>query len=120
MSPADTERFRALLLEERRRVSDAIEYLRQNPAAQANERDETVPDNDVSGAPTVAVEREIDSTLEENEIRTLGAIDTALHRIEAGTFGKCSSCGREIGEDRLAARPYATLCIDCQRKQERA
>ena len=48
----------------------------------------------------------------------LSAIESALARIEAGTYGTCTSCGRPIAEERLEARPYATLCIDCQRQQE--
>jgi RNA polymerase-binding transcription factor DksA len=49
----------------------------------------------------------------------LEEIDLALDRIEEGTYGTCAVCGREIPEERLAAVPYATLCIDDRRKQER-
>lgn len=37
----------------------------------------------------------------------------ALQRIENGTYGVCSSCGKEIARARLEARPIATRCIDC-------
>ena len=47
------------------------------------------------------------------------AIDAALQRIEAGTYGKCVNCGAPIPEERLEAMPWATLCIDCKRKEER-
>jgi DnaK suppressor protein len=30
----------------------------------------------------------------------------------------CDSCGEEIGEERLKARPVTTLCIDCKKKEE--
>ena len=33
---------------------------------------------------------------------------------EKGASGLCESCGREIGDDRLAAVPDATRCITCQ------
>ncbi|HZO21670.1 MAG TPA: TraR/DksA C4-type zinc finger protein [Steroidobacteraceae bacterium] len=33
-----------------------------------------------------------------------------------GTYGICEECGNPIGEERLRARPEATLCIDCQRR----
>ena len=49
----------------------------------------------------------------------LAAIDAALNRIEDGTFGTCTNCGKPIGEDRLAAIPWATTCIDCKRLEER-
>jgi RNA polymerase-binding protein DksA len=37
----------------------------------------------------------------------------ALFRIEKGTYGTCSECGKQIGLKRLEARPIATRCIDC-------
>ncbi|MDQ3858319.1 MAG: TraR/DksA family transcriptional regulator, partial [Actinomycetota bacterium] len=39
-------------------------------------------------------------------------------RIEEGSFGTCARCGNPIGEARLEAMPYATLCIDCKRLEE--
>jgi RNA polymerase-binding protein DksA len=47
--------------------------------------------------------------------RDLAAIDRALARIEAGTYGVCTRCGGPIGEARLEARPAAELCIECAR-----
>ena len=43
----------------------------------------------------------------------------ALARINAGTFGECEECGGDIGSARLAARPTATLCIQCKEEEER-
>ncbi|MGZ8631245.1 MAG: TraR/DksA family transcriptional regulator [Actinomycetota bacterium] len=43
-------------------------------------------------------------------------VDRALAKIDAGTYGTCERCGREIGAERLDALPWALLCIDC--KQE--
>ena len=45
-------------------------------------------------------------------------IDEALERIDSGEFGICESCGAEIGDKRLEARPTATLCIDCKTLEE--
>ena len=45
-------------------------------------------------------------------------IEEALERIENGTFGICDSCGEEIGEERLKARPVTTHCIDFKKKEE--
>jgi RNA polymerase-binding transcription factor len=47
------------------------------------------------------------------------AIDAALARIDAGTYGICVNCGSQIAPERLEAMPWATLCIDCKRKEER-
>jgi RNA polymerase-binding transcription factor DksA len=40
-------------------------------------------------------------------------IRLALLRIENGTYGTCSKCGKDICRERLEARPIATRCIDC-------
>jgi DnaK suppressor protein len=49
----------------------------------------------------------------------LQKIESALAKIEAGTYGTCLSCGEDIGLARLQARPVATLCIDCKAQQEK-
>ena len=116
----DVEQFRTLLDEERRRVLDAIEYLhKENPGSLEDETQDRTVDNHLAETATATLDREIDYTLEENSEHVLAAIDAALERIEAGTFGKCVNCGKEIGEERLTALPWATLCIDCRRLEER-
>jgi DnaK suppressor protein len=49
---------------------------------------------------------------------TQRAIDIALDRIQTGGYGECDDCGEEIGPGRLAALPWATLCIRCQEETE--
>ncbi len=41
-------------------------------------------------------------------------INSALARLETGTYGSCQDCGRAIGERRLLAEPEARRCIHCQ------
>jgi RNA polymerase-binding protein DksA len=121
MSTVDTERFRVRLEEERQRVLDAIENIHaENPGSIGEETEEpTFQDNHLGDVATATFDREMASTLEENSTQVLGAIDTALARIEEGTFGICQQCGKPIVEERLEALPWATLCIECKRKQER-
>ena len=121
MTVTDTDRFREMLLDERERVTRALEYLHEeNPGSIEDEtRRETSFDNHLADTATVTVDREVDYSLEENSVAVLRAIDAALDRIEAGTYGQCQRCGREIGTERLEALPYAELCIDCKREVER-
>ena len=115
----DVERFKELLQEERRRVLDAIEYLhKENPGSIEDETDDETTDNHIAETATVTVDREIDYTLEENSEHVLAEIEGALKRIEEGTFGVCVNCGKPIAEERLAAIPWATYCIDCKRLLE--
>jgi RNA polymerase-binding protein DksA len=121
VSAVDTERFKQLLLDERQRVQDAIENIHaENPGSIGEETEETTfQDNHLGDVATATFDREMASTLEENSAHVLAAIDAALGRIESGGYGVCQSCGNPIGEERLEALPWATLCIDCKRKQER-
>ena len=123
MSVVETDRFRSLLLEKRRSVVGAIAYLhKENPGTLENETGELVSgsaDQHMADTATETVDREIDYTLEEHDERLLKAIDQALTRIDAGTYGVCVNCGARIAPERLEAMPWATLCIDCKRKEER-
>lgn len=44
---------------------------------------------------------------------TITAIDEALERIAAGTYGSCVHCDATIPEERLELRPYAGACVAC-------
>lgn len=39
----------------------------------------------------------------------------ALDNLDAGSFGSCEGCGRDISADRLEIIPYATRCAACER-----
>lgn len=43
----------------------------------------------------------------------IGQIHAALTRLDAGTYGRCESCGKTIPAGRLKALPFATRCISC-------
>ena len=118
----NAERFRTALLDERKRIEGAIEYLqRETPGSLEDQTEEVLgsADNHLGDAAAGTLDREIDYTLEEHSEQVLEQIDAALKRIEDGTYGRCTNCGNSIAEDRLEARPWASLCIDCQRELER-
>jgi DnaK suppressor protein len=118
----DTDKFRGALLDERKRVQDAIDYLHaETPGSLEDETEEMLgsADNHMAESASPTLDREIDYTLEENSEQVLRQIDRALSRIDDGTYGTCEACGREIPRERLEARPWATLCIDHQREAER-
>lgn len=58
--------------------------------------------------------------LEESVTETLVAIDGALGRLDAGSYGRCEACGDAIGALRLEALPHAAFCVRCQRRVEDA
>jgi DnaK suppressor protein len=46
-------------------------------------------------------------------------VNSALGRMDDGTYGTCQRCGKPINEERLEAFPYVAFCIDCQQILER-
>ncbi|MGH3051244.1 MAG: TraR/DksA C4-type zinc finger protein [Gaiellaceae bacterium] len=118
----DTDRFRTALLEERERVERALANLRDDHPGSLDDEVEEVSgtaDNHLGETATATLGREIDYTLGENSEEVLAQIDTALKRVEDGTYGTCPKCGREIAPERLEAYPWASLCIECKRSAER-
>ena len=80
-------------------------------ASQASNADD---EHDPEGA-TIAFERQQVAALLARARRRLADVDAAVTAVEAGTYGRCESCGRPIAPERLAARPTARTCIDCAR-----
>jgi RNA polymerase-binding protein DksA len=118
----DIDHFRALLLEERERVQSAIAHLRaDHPGSLDDEVEEVAAsaDSHLGEAAAATLNREIDYTLGENSEQILSEIEAALKRIDDGTYGTCTACGKPIGIERLEAYPWASLCIDDARKAER-
>lgn len=80
-------------------------------SASSNADDE----HDPEGA-TIAFERAQVLAVLQQAQRHAAEIDEALARLDAGTYGICTTCGGEVGVDRLAARPAARTCIRCARR----
>ena len=83
------------------RVGKIERDLRQTPEPDSEER---------------ALGRENDEVLEQldssgrQEVQLLQA---AISRIDAGTYGVCTQCGKQIAQQRLEALPYTMTCIKC-------
>ncbi len=65
-------------------------------------------------------DRDMTLRVHDHERKIIEEIRAALRRIEEGDYGVCESCGDDIGEKRLLARPVATHCIDCMTEIEAA
>lgn len=61
-------------------------------------------------------EQEFTLSLMQNEEEALGEIESALERIEEGTYGACVECSGVIPKTRLQAIPYTPHCVKCASK----
>jgi RNA polymerase-binding protein DksA len=78
--------------------AETINELSDNPQHQADVGTETL-------------DRERDLSILEQVEAELDEIESALRRIDDGTYGRCEACGEPIGDDRLEALPAARFCV---------
>lgn len=121
MDKKDLERFRKLLIKERKRVLEELDWVETNYIGKSS-RDSS---GDVSGYSMHPADMGTDSN-EMEKAYMIGAtgggvledIDEALISIDKGEYGLCAECGERISKARLEAVPYAKLCITCKSKLE--
>ncbi len=65
------------------------------------------------------IDRKTLEALNEQDIKRMRLIDSALSRIKNGRYGLCMRCGKKIKIERLEAIPYALMCIECKNDEER-
>lgn len=113
----NSEEFEKLLKERRRAIwEDVRRELEKHEDQQFTDLIQQGADPDDRSV----ADHLVDLNLSEinRDVDELRAIDYALGRIEAGSYGICQSCGRPIGRERLRAIPETPLCIDCQSRLE--
>jgi DnaK suppressor protein len=78
----------------------------------AREASNVDDEHDPEGS-TIAYERSQLEAIRRSSLGRSAEAADALGRLDAGRYGICLSCGREIAPERLEARPMAGLCLDC-------
>jgi len=76
-----------------------------------------VPDSGELSAADLLLD--VDRAEVDRDVEELTAIDAALQRIDAHTYGVCVTCAEPIEPARLAKTPEAARCLACQRETER-
>jgi RNA polymerase-binding protein DksA len=117
----DLESYRSVLLGLRARLRGDLDQMtdealrRAQPESSGNLSNVPLHMADVG---TENYDQEFTLGLIENEQTTLDQVQSALNRIDAGTFGRCEECHEPIAKPRLQALPYTRHCIQCARKLE--
>ncbi len=117
MQASRRESLHRMLMARRQEVMREIEAdLGQSLTEDQQRRLESA--RDVGDQALMDLERELGISLLEMRNRRRQLLDEAIRRLAEGTYGLCAECGVEISEKRLAAVPFAKLCVECQSKQE--
>ena len=80
---------------------------------------EAVDPKDQADVASDDIDRKMIEALGSQELRRLGMIDAALTRIQQKKYGLCMKCGKKIPNERLEAIPYALMCIECKKADEK-
>lgn len=72
----------------------------------------TDDEHDPEGS-TVSLDQVRDTALLERVQTTIADLAAARERLDAGTFGSCHRCGRQIPTERLLVRPASPSCVAC-------
>ena len=113
MNPVMREYFRQKLLRWR------SELLQESSETLISLQNETVPEADITDRAATETDRFTELRTRDRERKLIGKIDSALRRIEDGSYGYCEDTGEPIGVRRLEARPIATLSVEAQERHER-
>lgn len=113
----DLKKYKETLTAERDRIHEGLKRLEDRAAGRDRlYADSAGQDFDEPGgdAATETVERAQSMALGANMREIYDEINAALAKIEAGTYGICDSCGKNITKKRLNALPWATMCKKCR------
>jgi DnaK suppressor protein len=113
MKPDKLDHFRALLLS---RINELLNGAERTVAEMTDENENFPDPNDRA---SLESDRNFELRIRDRERKLIAKMQEAIKRIDDGTFGLCESCGGNISEKRLQARPVTTLCIDCKTKEEK-
>jgi DnaK suppressor protein len=120
--PSDKEPF----MNERQReyfrrklVAWKDDILRESRETILNLQSETTPNADLADRATTEAERQIELRTRDRQRKLISKIDSALRRLEEGSYGFCEETGEPISLKRLDARPIATLSVEALERHER-
>ncbi len=107
------KKFRKIFEKQRKNILFNDRVIREDFSVSLDDR------YDEGDQAAIEIEQSMRMRLCNREMLYIKKIDTALRRIDEGTFGECEACGDPIELRRLEARPTATLCVSCKEEEER-
>ncbi len=114
MRAREQKRFRGRLLEKRAELLGRVQAAR---SSETEDNDVDAPDLGDRALSTIS--RDLSYQLTAGERDMLRRIDSALDRIDEGSYGVCLHCGNKVQLARLEAVPWARHCVQCQELQDR-
>ena len=95
------------------------EILKESRETIQNLQAETVPHADLADRASTEAERQLELRTRDRQRKLIAKIESALRRLDDGSYGFCEETGEPIALKRLDARPIATLSLEAQERHER-
>ena len=120
--PSDDEEFMNPVMKEffrQRLMGWRTELHRESDQTLQHLQQDTVQEPDIADRASRETGRALELRSRDRERKLISKIDSALKKIEDGTYGYCEETGESIGLRRLMARPIASLSLEAQELHER-
>ena len=96
------------------------ELLKESSQTLINlQKEENTPKPDLTDRASEEIERSFELRTRDRERKLINKIDSAIRRIDDGSYGYCEETGEPIELKRLEARPVATLSLEAQEMHEK-
>jgi RNA polymerase-binding protein DksA len=118
LSPKELEHFRDLLLEKRRELVGDMYSMESEALRSSGSNLSNLPVH-MADMGTDNYEQEFTLGLVEKDRGLLREINSALAKIQNGTYGICEGTGKPINKVRLEAQPWARHSIEYARQMQR-
>ena len=113
MNPEQIEYFRTKL------ISWKESILKESKETIEDMQTDTRNIPDLTDRASEETDRALELRTRDRQRKLISKIESALRRIEDGTYGFCEETGDPISFKRLDARPIATLSLEAQERHER-
>ena len=113
MNPVMLEYFRQKLLKWR------SELLAESNETIKEMQEDNLQKPDIADRASAETDHALELRTRDRERKLISKINSALEKIEDGSYGYCEETGEPITIARLEARPIATLSLEAQERHER-
>ena len=121
--PTQKEKFMNAKMKEyfkQKLLSWKNELLKESSQTLNNLQSDNEAKPDITDRASEEIDRSFELRTRDRERKLINKINSALQRIEDGSYGYCEETGEPIGIKRLEARPVATLSLEAQEMHEKA
>ncbi len=121
--PTQKEKFMNAKMKEyfkQKLLSWKNELLKESSQTLNNLQSDNEAKPDITDRASEEIDRSFELRTRDRERKLINKINSALQRIEDGSYGYCEETGEPIGLKRLEARPVATLTLEAQEMHEKA